>query len=705
MIEIRLYVRADAEEDGDGSQERPFRTIAAAQEAVRGVLRAGHEGSITVSVGGGVYELAEPLRFGSEDAGGEQCRVAYEGEPGDRPVLLGGTVLSGWEPWRAGIWRTKVPAGRRFQTLYADGERVVKARWPASGYMRSATVPGREREGIGFREEDLADTLAAELETGGLQVYVWPGEGEWNWLCETIPVRRIDAAARFIEFARPSVWSIGEGSRYYLQGSLRFLLGPGQFHLDEADGWLYYRPAEGVPDRQRVVAPIVLRILDIQGESMGRPVSGLSFRNLELACTDCRDDYQPMSSEPDMANSEPDEHRNGLVYIRNASDLEIESCELRLSGSNGVFLDRCAERVTLTGNRIERVGHNGIYASGYAPGEGDFAGPDEAFRNKGHTIADNVIERGGELVGHGSGIMLYQCGECEIAHNRISRMPRYGISLKGLRRGTMPSELWGVPVTWDNHWDFLFSRNNLIRHNDISAVMEDSQDGGMIEAWGPGLGNRIEGNRLHHSGIHFSFGFGIYLDDAADGFEVTGNVLDHLYSTGEGKLWMTIFAKGIGNRIAGNLIADNPDAVNAIGSQEMAGEANRDLVVERNIVCDSGHLYGFVNWSPERFLSADFNLFWRNGEACGVSGELPLTPAGVNPAWGHDYEWEAWQSLSGERYDANSVFAPPGFADAEAGDYRLLPSSPAYALGWEEIDFTQFGPRQRREAAARRERE
>ncbi|ANE45780.1 hypothetical protein SY83_05110 [Paenibacillus swuensis] len=688
-MDKKIYVSVEEGDDaGTGSRLHPFRTIQAAQEAVRGYIRSGHTGQITVCLRGGTYELTEPLRFGREDTGGGACRVEYRNEAGEAPVLLGGKVLTEWELWQDGIWRTPVPSSARIQTLYANGERITKARLPAVGYYTTSASPGREREGIAYREGDLP----TPVDSSGLQVFVWPGEGEWNWFSETIPVRSIDYTARFLELARPATWGIGEGSRYYLQGSLDFLREPGQFHFSEAESMVYYRPERGSPNEQTVVAPLLTRLVEIQGEDENRLVSGLSFRGLTLACTDFIADHRMMRSEPGMDNAEPEENRNGLIYIRNAASVEIDSCIIRASGSCGIFLDRCAERITITRNYIGHVGHTAVYASGFAPGEGDFAGAETPYVNKGHSIAHNVIEHGGELVGHGSGIVLYQCGECDIAHNRIAHMPRYGISLKGLRYRMMPTSLWGEGVTWENHWDFLFTRNNHVRCNDISDVMTDSQDGGMIESWGIGLGNRITGNRLHHSGIHFSFGFGIYLDDASDDVEVSGNVLDHLYSTNTGKLWMTIFSKGIGNRIVNNLMVDNPDAVCAIGSQEMAGEDTRDIVVEKNIVSDSGHLYCFVNWSAYRFLLADRNVFWRNGEPCRIAGELPAEPAGINPVWGNEYTWQAWRELLGGKYDARSLLGAPGFVNSQDGDYRLEASSPAYKLGWEDIDFTLFGP-------------
>ncbi|MFC3804216.1 hypothetical protein [Cohnella sp. GCM10012308] len=700
-----IYVDAGgAGEAADGSSARPYPTVHAAQAAARALAAAGYEGRIDVRIREGTYALSEPLRLGSADTGGGRCRIAYMGDDesgsAEPPVLSGGVEIADWEPWQDGIWRAPVPEGVRPRTLYADGARIAKARLPAVGYFETEQAePGGEREGISIVELPAGDAAAFEKaapDCTGMQAFVWPGEGEWNWFSETIPVREANAGTRRIVFARPATWGIGGGSRYYLQGSLAFLREPGQFHFDETAGMLYYRPGSGTPIEQHVIAPVLHRVVEIVGDGERQPVSGIALRGLELAFTDFYDDYRIVSDE-EAANTEPDGQRNGLVYVRDAEDVEIDGCRLRFSGSSGLFLDRCAVNVKLTRNAIERCGHHGIYAVGYAPGEGEFREPAEANLNRGHLIADNEITRGGELVGHGAGIQLYQCGGCDIAHNRIAHMPRYGISMKGVRQGAMPETLWGIPVTWDNHWDFLFARNNRIRYNDISDVMTDSQDGGMIESWGVGLGNEIRGNRLHHSGIRFSFGFGIYLDDASDGFTVTHNVLDHLYSANTGKLWMAIFAKGIGNVIANNLIVDNADAVNAIGTQEMVGEANRDLTIERNIVSNSGRMYGFVNWSPERLKRADRNLYWNGGAPRGVSGELPepAIPLGKNPAWGFDYDWETWLSVSAGRFEGHSIVADPLFAAGEEGGYRLKPDSPAYSLGWEDIDWSLIGPRRR----------
>ncbi|MCR2806431.1 right-handed parallel beta-helix repeat-containing protein [Paenibacillus soyae] len=686
-----IYVSPEGRDDQPGTKDAPFRTVGRAQGEVRAAIRGGLRSETTVYIRGGLYELESPLRFDGRDSGGDGSPVRYCAYPGETPVLVGGKQLTGWEPYRDGIWRARTEPGLRFHTLYADGRRVSQARLPAAGYFETDAAEEAllneetNRHGIRYREGDLP----VDGDMTDATVFVWPGEGEWNWFSETKTVSSVDRANRRLTFATPATWSIGEGSRYYVQGSLQFLQAPGQYYQDAANGWLYYRPLsdDADPNGQSIVAPRLKRLLEIGDKDALGPAEHLVFSGLTLACTDFFEEYRMMDD-----NAERSEHREGLVYVNHAKHVRIEHCRLLMSGSCGIFLDAYASGIEIHRNDISRLGYIGISLNGFPPGKGPFRSAEESYTNRGHRITHNVIEDGGELIGHGCGIFLYQSGDNDISRNRITRMPRYGFSLKGMRYGTMPKEAYGISVTWDNHWDFLHSRNNRIACNDISAVMEDSQDGGMIEAWGPGRGNVIHANHLHDSGIHFSFGFGIYLDDAADDFTVTCNVIRRLYSTGQGKLWMLIFSKGIGNRIVGNLLVDNPHAISAIGSQEMAGEANKGIEISGNIVYNSGYLYYFVNYDNERFASADRNLYWRDGAPCLVAGELPLTPSGDDELDRHIYSLDAWRSLEYGKYDAATIVADPQFRTSGAFEYELRPHSPAYALGFKDIDFESIGP-------------
>ena len=51
-----------------------------------------------------------------------------------------------------------------------------------------------------------------------------------------------------------------------------------------------------------------------------------------------------------------------------------------------------------------------------------------------------------------------------------------------------------------------------------------------------------------------------------------------------------------------------------------------------------------------------------------------------------------WQKLG---FDQNTVVADPLFADAENGDFRLRPESPAFKLGFHPIDTSRIGLRRK----------
>ncbi|MDR6549256.1 right-handed parallel beta-helix repeat-containing protein [Paenibacillus qinlingensis] len=687
----QFYVATTGNDDHDGSKEKPFLTITKAQMTVRNCIQNGMNHDVIVFLCGGTYYVETTWQLDERDSGRNGYRVTYRNVPGEVVTIVGGKPITNWEPYSSDMWRAWWGTGRGFHTLYADGERITKARLPATGYFQAEGEPEAGYiEGIHYREGDIP--IGSDLSQA--QVFLWPGKGEWNWFSELRALNAHDVDARFVQFQHPSIWDIGVGSRYFIQGSLDFLQAPGQFHLDEKEGWLYYKPKKGIPLQQEVIVPTVTRLIELRSNNHDEPIQHLHLHGLQFSCTDFWSDYQMIQADEGLSNVERDEHREGMIYMQNAAHIEISHCQIVNSGSCGLFLDQQVRNIQINNNIIEHMGYMGICASGFSPLQGHFTSAAASYTNKDHTITNNVIRYGGELIGHGCGILLYQSGHNEITHNLISHMPRYGISLKGLRHKVMPSTIYDIPVTWENHWDFLHTRNNHIAYNDISHVMMDSQDGGLIESWGVGTQNVIHGNRLHHSGIHFSFGFGIYLDDASDYFTVTQNVLTHLYSTGEGKLWMLIFSKGIGNLIQGNLLVSNPDAIAAIGTQEMAGEDNKDVRVKGNLIYNSGYLYYFVNWREDKFAEADGNLYWQDQAKgiCQIAGKLPLPASGADILNRHVYDWLSWRSLLGGKFDANTVIADPRFIQSTDGMLRLQPDSPAYALGWIDIDVARIGP-------------
>jgi len=85
----------NADDNGPGTEQRPFRTIDRAAQ----ILKPGER----VVIGGGVYrEFIRPARGGT----GPDAMISYEAAPGARVVVKGSAIATGWRPstgWNFGI--------------------------------------------------------------------------------------------------------------------------------------------------------------------------------------------------------------------------------------------------------------------------------------------------------------------------------------------------------------------------------------------------------------------------------------------------------------------------------------------------------------------------------------------------------------------------------------------------------------------------
>ena len=74
----------------------PFRTIPAAQKAVRKLTAKGLKRPVRVLLRGGDYFLDRTLTFSPRDSGSAKCPVTYAAYPGEAPLLSGGRRITGW---------------------------------------------------------------------------------------------------------------------------------------------------------------------------------------------------------------------------------------------------------------------------------------------------------------------------------------------------------------------------------------------------------------------------------------------------------------------------------------------------------------------------------------------------------------------------------------------------------------------------------
>jgi hypothetical protein len=195
---------------------------------------------------------------------------------------------------------------------------------------------------------------------------------------------------------------------------------------------------------------------------------------------------------------------------------------------------------------------------------------------------------------------------------------------------------------------------------------------------------------IHDTGNEqFNLQSGIYLDDQADYFTVTNNIIYGVKGTSYNQC---IYSKGIGNRIENNILIGNSSCDTGIRSFFMADERCDHHEYLRNIIyfeppggafgsgdSKSAAVFAFVNWSDDRVAASDYNVFYKPEGDVTIKG---------GPA---DGSLDKWRKILDGRFDRRSVVADPLFVDVQSRDFRLKAGSPALKLGFEPVDVSRIG--------------
>jgi hypothetical protein len=184
---VIFHVSPAGDDSASGDAAHPFRTLARAQQAVRG--DAGQH-DVTVLIADGDYQLAAPLAFSRLDGGRNGHLVTWTAAPGASPVISGGMHVRGWRPSAAGrgIWEADVPEGVDTRQLWVDGHLAQ---------MAQAEIP---REAVAFSETGVTlkdgrfPDIAQWPDRGRLEI-----EGTGYFTDRFSPVARIEGRTLVME--------------------------------------------------------------------------------------------------------------------------------------------------------------------------------------------------------------------------------------------------------------------------------------------------------------------------------------------------------------------------------------------------------------------------------------------------------------------------------------------------------------------------
>ena len=74
---------------------------------------------------GGTYRHELSVVFSGSDSGTERAPITYTAYPGERPILTGSRLVTGWQPYRGHIVAAELPTEEnfyyRFRQLFYNG--------------------------------------------------------------------------------------------------------------------------------------------------------------------------------------------------------------------------------------------------------------------------------------------------------------------------------------------------------------------------------------------------------------------------------------------------------------------------------------------------------------------------------------------------------------------------------------------------------
>lgn len=674
-----------------GKSDGPLATLEKARDLVRQWKSSkGLAEPIAVLVRGGVYRLPRTLRFTAEDSGTTEFPVTYQASPGETVVLTGARPVRGWKPYRDKIYlaslpqpdppedaeRSRIAGDVRFRELFYQGRRQILARFPnldpahpvTGGLLYVDDTASSNRNSFHYAEGSIPFGQWQDISQAEVNIFPYH-----CWDHNILRVAKVDREINLVTLRHNVAGSIFTGNRYFVQNVLGALDAPGEWFCDYETRNLYFHPPAGtVPGDDDVETPMIENLVELSG-SPQLPVAHLRFHGFTLR--HARQDAIAMEGARDCritGNTIAEVGGVGINagYLRNASKgigLPWRKPGLARapvhSGDRALLFSHFCQCCRIAGNDVESVGGDGIVLGG--------------DRN---TADNNHLYRTGTYDRVCAAITIV--GEGNVAsHNTIHDVPRDGIFINGK----------------DNLAEYNEIRNSMLYTADNAAIALRQHD---VHQAVKNRGNVIRYNRLldvigygshphcTHPGDGFASpfcSFGIYLDASISGVTVYGNTIARC---GGNSLFIQF---GGGNVVENNIFVEGDarrlqfDSMIFFGTFMFTDRAKQynepPNQIRRNIFCYGGadtKLYQLGPWdnAPEwdrKQAVFDENLIWRFGRPVAVWLHKTLDCKSLA-------EWQA------RGHDTRSVVADPLFVDPRTDDYRLKPESPAYRVGFKNIN-------------------
>ena len=643
----------------------------------------------------GTHRLSAPLFLTAADS-----HVTIRGAAG--AVLSGGVPLN-FTAAGGGLWAAQLPpallhGAAALSTLYVNGGRRLRARAPNAAGGPPWSYGALFGDGATFlMEGPLAQcdkpvfgACPAEDATGffaatrgarapnaswrlGAGAVVGVAEA---WTLEYAPLAAFDGATGRVSFAAPIATPVGAfgtapgtpcGGRWFLENARDALDAPGEYFVDAVAGRVLYVPlpaeAAAGPAAAAAEMPALTSLWHAAG-ARGAPAVGVTLRDVGVRL---------WGDAPGARERYPGAYAAALHIGPFAEGVRVLNVSLAAGASNAVCFSGSGVADTLLDRlAVEDIGGRAV--------EGCAAALSFAVAG---TVVSNSIVRGPISYNYMSGGAAAVVGtNASFLHNELRDFPLFGVAVE---QAGGPSRA-GAPAV-EVAFNFIHDFGGADVLSDFGGVyLSTNSDAKPATNW---LAADVHHNLVARAASYAYGANGLYSDHGTSGVSFHHNVV-----AGVGGRGVSPHA-GHNLTIANNVFyntSTQPFAGSAAASCVVSGPQGHapgfSAVLRNNILAQpaggSAILYTTKDglWAPPAAtVASDGNVFWVGGG--GAAGVFPDGKGGQTGLPG-------WRALTSQ--DARSVEADPLLAAPREGNFSVLPASPAWALGWEEIDLSAVGP-------------
>lgn len=655
-----FYVSSSGDDSNQGTFEKPFRTI---QKALDGSI--GTEVN-TICLRGGTYFLQIPLLLHPEHSMSKSLKITnYEFE---KAVISGGKQLTGWKQQRNGLWMTDIPEVKNgnwsFRQIYVNGSLRHRARKPNEGFLRVKGMPEGTPKTVNYH----TDCQTFEFAEGDIRSD-WKNPEDVEvivyhfWTDSHLPIQSIDDKKNLVTFKHKAGKTFTDdfsedGARYIVENVFEELDFPGEWYLDKKSGKCYYYPQpEEKIGNTTIMAPVAEQLLVMHGDPLNnKNITGIKFDNIEFCYTNFElpegnsNDRQGSASIP------------AAISLKGVHECSFTRCRFINLGTWAFeILEGCTNN-TFSLNEIGNIAAGGFRVNGGYYKEHPF------LHTSGNQITLNHIHNYGDVYPSAVGILLQHTFENNISNNDIH-----------------DGYYTGISIGWQWGYQRSISRDNLIEYNHIHHIGKGLlSDMGAIYTLGVSPGTKIRNNLIHDVDANHYGGWGIYHDEGSTHLLVENNVV---YNT-KFAAFNIHFAKEV--TVRNNIFA--------LGRLQQINrtrvDPHKSVFFEQNIVYwkEGNLLDGKWKDEPYKFYFHSKNESGTRevSETFDMNYNLYFNPSKSldQIVFGNKQNWTGWKAMG---KDVNSVYEDPLFEDVEKYNFTLKPDSPAFKLGFKQIDLSKTG--------------